>query len=135
MCKFTTYTLIYGWHATPMPRRCCESVLYPSSNCMRITQFKLKIIVHSNIHLCLDCAGSTYLVRTALGQDQLCSGVSVINPRLAEISSTMQQPTLRNVRIRSTRDAIAVFHGVARNILPLITFVFELCWSTLAESP
>ncbi|KAJ7695447.1 hypothetical protein B0H17DRAFT_980093 [Mycena rosella] len=33
----------------------------------------------------------------------------------------MQQPTLRNVRIRSTRDAIAVFHGVARNILPLIT--------------
>ncbi|KAJ7096738.1 hypothetical protein B0H15DRAFT_774024 [Mycena belliarum] len=33
----------------------------------------------------------------------------------------MQQPTLRNVRIRSTRDAVAVFHGVARNILPLIT--------------
>ncbi|KAJ6486940.1 Gti1/Pac2 family-domain-containing protein [Mycena sanguinolenta] len=33
----------------------------------------------------------------------------------------MQQPTLRNVRIRSTRDAIAVFHGVSRNILPLIT--------------
>ncbi|KAJ6631121.1 hypothetical protein B0H10DRAFT_1773279 [Mycena sp. CBHHK59/15] len=33
----------------------------------------------------------------------------------------MQQPTLRNVRIRSTRDAIAVFYGVARNILPLIT--------------
>nr|GAT42771.1 predicted protein [Mycena chlorophos] len=33
----------------------------------------------------------------------------------------MQQPTLRNVRIRSTRDAIAVFYGVARNSLPLIT--------------
>ncbi|KAJ7755356.1 Gti1/Pac2 family-domain-containing protein [Mycena maculata] len=33
----------------------------------------------------------------------------------------MQQPTLRNVRIRSTRDAIAVFYGVARNALPLIT--------------
>ncbi|KAJ6571714.1 Gti1/Pac2 family-domain-containing protein [Mycena capillaripes] len=33
----------------------------------------------------------------------------------------MQQPTLRNVRIRSTRDAIAVFYGVARNVLPLIT--------------
>ncbi|KAK7046651.1 Gti1/Pac2 family-domain-containing protein [Favolaschia claudopus] len=33
----------------------------------------------------------------------------------------MQQPTLRNVRIRSTRDAIAVFHAVARNTLPLIT--------------
>ncbi|KAJ7151153.1 Gti1/Pac2 family-domain-containing protein [Mycena filopes] len=33
----------------------------------------------------------------------------------------MQQPTLRNVRIRSTRDALAVFHGVARSILPLIT--------------
>ncbi|KAJ7669194.1 Gti1/Pac2 family-domain-containing protein [Mycena polygramma] len=33
----------------------------------------------------------------------------------------MQQPTLRNVRIRSTRDAITVFYGVARNILPLIT--------------
>ncbi|KAF7289921.1 hypothetical protein MIND_01367100 [Mycena indigotica] len=33
----------------------------------------------------------------------------------------MQQPTLRNVRIRSTRDAIAVFHGVARDTLPLIT--------------
>ncbi|KAJ7637149.1 Gti1/Pac2 family-domain-containing protein [Roridomyces roridus] len=33
----------------------------------------------------------------------------------------MQQPTLRNIRIRSTRDAVAVFYGVARNILPLIT--------------
>ncbi|KAJ7057826.1 hypothetical protein C8F01DRAFT_1086259 [Mycena amicta] len=33
----------------------------------------------------------------------------------------MQQPTLRNVRIRSTRDAIAVFYGVARNAIPLIT--------------
>ncbi|KAJ7207085.1 Gti1/Pac2 family-domain-containing protein [Mycena pura] len=33
----------------------------------------------------------------------------------------MQQPTLRNVRIRSTRDALAVFYGVARNMLPLIT--------------
>lgn len=33
----------------------------------------------------------------------------------------MQRPTLENVRIRSTRDALHVFHGVARNILPLIT--------------
>ncbi|KAJ7770503.1 Gti1/Pac2 family-domain-containing protein [Mycena metata] len=33
----------------------------------------------------------------------------------------MQQPTLSHVRIRSTRDAIAVFYGVARNMLPLIT--------------
>ncbi|KAJ7512079.1 Gti1/Pac2 family-domain-containing protein [Mycena galericulata] len=33
----------------------------------------------------------------------------------------MQKPTLTSVRIRSTRDAIAVFYGVARNILPLIT--------------
>jgi hypothetical protein len=35
--------------------------------------------------------------------------------------SAMQRPTLENVRIRSTRDALQVFHGVARNILPLIT--------------
>jgi hypothetical protein len=33
----------------------------------------------------------------------------------------MQRPTLQNVRIRSTRDALAVFNGVARNVLPLIT--------------
>ncbi|KAF8886548.1 Gti1/Pac2 family-domain-containing protein [Infundibulicybe gibba] len=33
----------------------------------------------------------------------------------------MQQPTLRNVRIRSTRDALHVFNGVAMNLLPLIT--------------
>lgn len=33
----------------------------------------------------------------------------------------MQRPTLENVRIRSTRDALHVFHGVARNVLPLIT--------------
>lgn len=33
----------------------------------------------------------------------------------------MQRPTLQNVRIRSTRDALHVFHGVAINLLPLIT--------------
>ncbi|EGN92518.1 hypothetical protein SERLA73DRAFT_172849 [Serpula lacrymans var. lacrymans S7.3] len=33
----------------------------------------------------------------------------------------MQRPTLQNVRIRSTRDAIHVFYAVARNALPLIT--------------
>ncbi|KAF8157013.1 Gti1/Pac2 family-domain-containing protein [Crassisporium funariophilum] len=33
----------------------------------------------------------------------------------------MQQPTLQNVRIRSTRDALQVFHGVATRHLPLIT--------------
>ncbi|KAF8662360.1 hypothetical protein AX16_001165 [Volvariella volvacea WC 439] len=33
----------------------------------------------------------------------------------------MQRPTLQNVRIRSTRDALQVFHGVALNRLPLIT--------------
>ncbi|KAF9482705.1 hypothetical protein BDN70DRAFT_874720 [Pholiota conissans] len=33
----------------------------------------------------------------------------------------MQQPTLQNVRIRSTRDALQVFHGVAIHRLPLIT--------------
>ncbi|KAF8180372.1 hypothetical protein BJ912DRAFT_981108 [Pholiota molesta] len=33
----------------------------------------------------------------------------------------MQQPTLQNVRIRSTRDALQVFHGVATHHLPLIT--------------
>jgi Gti1/Pac2 family transcription factor len=33
----------------------------------------------------------------------------------------MQQPTLRNVRIRSTRDALLVFFAVANNRLPLIT--------------
>ncbi|KAK0204056.1 Gti1/Pac2 family-domain-containing protein [Desarmillaria ectypa] len=33
----------------------------------------------------------------------------------------MQRPTLENVRIRSPRDALVVFHGVALKILPLIT--------------
>lgn len=33
----------------------------------------------------------------------------------------MQQPTLQNVRVRSTRDALQVFYAVARNVLPLIT--------------
>lgn len=33
----------------------------------------------------------------------------------------MQHPTLQNVRIRSTRDALQVFHGVATRRLPLIT--------------
>ncbi|KAJ3732619.1 Gti1/Pac2 family-domain-containing protein [Lentinula guzmanii] len=33
----------------------------------------------------------------------------------------MQRPTLEGVRIRSTRDALQVFYGVATNKLPLIT--------------
>ena len=33
----------------------------------------------------------------------------------------MQHPTLQNVRIRSTRDALQVFHAVAVHRLPLIT--------------
>ncbi|KAH0834868.1 Gti1/Pac2 family-domain-containing protein [Lanmaoa asiatica] len=33
----------------------------------------------------------------------------------------MQHPSLQNVRIRSTRDALHVFYAVARNIIPLIT--------------
>ncbi|TEB31866.1 hypothetical protein FA13DRAFT_1754667 [Coprinellus micaceus] len=33
----------------------------------------------------------------------------------------MQRPTLQGVRIRSTRDALQVFNGVATNRLPLIT--------------
>ncbi|KAG6831155.1 hypothetical protein H0H87_006085 [Tephrocybe sp. NHM501043] len=34
---------------------------------------------------------------------------------------SMQRPTLQNVRIRSVRDALQVFHGVATKRLPLIT--------------
>ena len=37
------------------------------------------------------------------------------------ISPLMQRPTLQGVRIRSTRDALQVFNGVATNRLPLIT--------------
>lgn len=33
----------------------------------------------------------------------------------------MQQPTLTNVRIRSTRDALHIFYAVARNVLPMTT--------------
>ncbi|PIL27684.1 hypothetical protein GSI_10837 [Ganoderma sinense ZZ0214-1] len=33
----------------------------------------------------------------------------------------MQQPTLTNIRIRSTRDALQIFFAVARNILPMTT--------------
>lgn len=33
----------------------------------------------------------------------------------------MQQPTLTNIRIRSTRDALQIFYAVARNILPMTT--------------
>jgi hypothetical protein len=39
----------------------------------------------------------------------------------AQASYRMQQPTLRNIRIRSTRDALQVLHGVAMNRLPLVT--------------
>lgn len=34
---------------------------------------------------------------------------------------SMQQPTLTNVRIRSTRDALQIFYAVARNLLPIIS--------------
>lgn len=34
---------------------------------------------------------------------------------------TMQSPTLQNVRIQSTRDALQVFYAVARRILPKVT--------------
>ncbi|GBE87405.1 hypothetical protein SCP_1100810 [Sparassis crispa] len=33
----------------------------------------------------------------------------------------MQQPTLQNVHIRSTRDALQIFYSVARNVLPMTT--------------
>ena len=33
----------------------------------------------------------------------------------------MQHPSLQNVRIRSTRDALQVFYAVARSFIPLIT--------------
>lgn len=36
-------------------------------------------------------------------------------------SPPMQRPSLQNVRIRSTRDALQVFYAVARNVIPLIT--------------
>ncbi|KAG5643069.1 hypothetical protein DXG03_001597 [Asterophora parasitica] len=39
---------------------------------------------------------------------------------LSSITS-MQNPTLQNVRVRSVRDALQVFYGVATNLLPLIT--------------
>ena len=32
----------------------------------------------------------------------------------------MQQPTLQNVRVRSTRDALQIFYAVARGALPMI---------------
>ena len=37
------------------------------------------------------------------------------------LSSTMQRPTLTNVRVSSTRDALQIFYAVARNVLPMIT--------------
>lgn len=33
----------------------------------------------------------------------------------------MQQPTLTNVRVSSTRDALQIFYAVARRVLPMIT--------------
>lgn len=33
----------------------------------------------------------------------------------------MQHPTLTNIRIRSTRDALQIFYAVARSILPMTT--------------
>ncbi|KAI0938580.1 hypothetical protein AcW1_001721 [Taiwanofungus camphoratus] len=33
----------------------------------------------------------------------------------------MQQPTLQNIRIRSTRDACQIFYAVTRNVLPMTT--------------
>ncbi len=32
----------------------------------------------------------------------------------------MQQPTLQNVRVRTTRDALLIFYAVARRVLPMI---------------
>jgi hypothetical protein len=32
----------------------------------------------------------------------------------------MQQPTLQNVRVRSTRDALQIFYAVARGVIPMI---------------
>lgn len=40
---------------------------------------------------------------------------------LPPLRSAMQHPTLTNVRIRSTRDALQIFYAVARNILPMTT--------------
>ena len=33
----------------------------------------------------------------------------------------MQQPTLQNVRVRTTRDALLIFYAVARRVLPMIS--------------
>lgn len=33
----------------------------------------------------------------------------------------MQQPTLKSVRVRTTRDALLIFYAVARRVLPMIT--------------
>ena len=40
---------------------------------------------------------------------------------LPPLRSAMQHPTLTNVRIRSTRDALQIFYAVARRVLPMIT--------------
>ncbi|EJF63858.1 hypothetical protein DICSQDRAFT_153679 [Dichomitus squalens LYAD-421 SS1] len=42
-------------------------------------------------------------------------------PHITRPPSAMQQPTLTNIRIRSTRDALQIFYAVARNILPMTT--------------
>ena len=59
----------------------------------------------------------------------------------------MQQPTLQNVRIRSTRDALQVFYGVAMNRLSLVTRRLDVeerraiapgnvyVWSVIFSSP
>ena len=52
--------------------------------------------------------------------NQLCPNIHISqlsNP----FDTNMQSPTLRDVKIRSTRDALLVFNAVAHNQLPLIT--------------
>ena len=75
----------------------------------------------------VETAGTSYLIYFSQADD------FGIDPRFTNAmgsgswSSTnsspviMQHPTLQNVRIRSTRDALQVFHGVATHRLPLIT--------------
>jgi hypothetical protein len=49
------------------------------------------------------------------------SFLPAVGPYQPPCELVMQRPTLQGVRIRSTRDALQVFNGVATSRLPLIT--------------
>ena len=55
-----------------------------------------------------------------LNKDQKHTPLLTEGACLPTVTPGVQQPTCRNMRVRSVRDAHAVFHAVATNLLPML---------------